>query len=373
MALKVAQVALSLEVGGLEVLVYHLAKRLKAQGHDCTIFCLDTLGSLGERALGEGIDVQCIGRRGGVLDLATIRHLRRLIRAGGYSVVHTHNMEAMFYGALAALFAGPSGVIHSQHGLPSPFAAANRLKGRLAAGCVDRFVTVSQDVNRFVTDHHLVRPGKTLTILNGIDTDHFTPDPEAHREIRTRLAIGDSDPVLICVARLSEIKNHLRLVTQFVELAKRQPRCRLLLVGDGPMRDSIESAIQSAGLHDRIVLCGEQMEIAAYLAAADLFVLTSDSEGISVSILEAMSCGLPPVVSCVGGNREIVHDGENGYCIPLERIEQLPTLVDDLLSDTSRMQSMSRKARDTVVEGFSISAMVDSYLAEYQGLVTGRD
>lgn len=368
MSLRVAHIVLSLEIGGLEVLVYELANALVKKGHHCTIYCLDSLGTLAGKAGQDGIDVVLIGRKQGSIDFQALKRLYSGLHQNRISVVHTHNIEPLFYGSIASLFLPGAKVIHTQHGIPAPFRRNNRIKARLSGLFVDRFVGVSVNTSNFAADSRWIRPGKIITILNGINTEKFRPDPERRRTTRQKLSIPESMYVLICVARLSEIKNHARLLTVFKLLKESVPNSCLLLVGGGPLQTSIENNIDNLGLHNDVRMLGESLEIAELLSASDTFVLTSDSEGISVSILEALSSGMPAVVTDVGGNSEIVKNGYSGFCIPPQNIDAIVNKLELISADPELRNTLAVNARSHVVNNFSINSMIAAYISLYKVL-----
>jgi len=367
MRLRIAQVVLSLEMGGLEVLVFQLAKALTEAGHDCVIFCLDAPGILAAEARKSGIEVVVLNRRQAIVDFSVLLELHKQFRQGGFNIVHTHNIEAMFYGAVAASFSKKTSVIHTQHGIPTPFGFKQRIRAKFSTLFIDRLIGVSKDVSSYLQRKHLGATRHQIgTVLNGIDTLRFKPDPDLKLQSREAMSISVSGFVLICVARLSEVKNHKRLLTIFNETRKEFPDTTLLLVGDGPMREEIKKTITDLDLGKQVRLLGEVLDVKSLLAAADVFVLASDSEGISVSILEAMSTGLVPVVTQVGGNSEIVSNGNNGYCIPKEDIEGFSASLVSLARDPDMREKFSSRARKSVENHFSLSSMVSSYQRIYQ-------
>lgn len=371
MKFNVAHIVLSLEVGGLEVLVAEMAKNMVREGHACTIYCLDNLGSLAQDVRDAGVEVILINRSGGFADLGAIRRLRKSFRAKKHSIIHTHNVEPVFYGAFAKVGLRNIRIIHTQHGLPTPFAFLNRLKARISGYLVDRFIGVSENSTRYAIESGWISKKKSQTILNGINTNRFRPDNAKRTQIRKELGLSDSTAVAICVARLSPIKNHARLVQLVKDLLDKSPETDfvLLLVGNGECRPAIEAKIEQLGLSDTVRLLGEVLETDKYLAAADLFLLASDSEGISVSILEAMSTGLPVVVTDVGGNREIVNDGETGYLVPLNKLSTYPSRVGNLISNRSLRDALSLRARERVTRDFSMDVMIANYQKVYTELL----
>ncbi|HQU87686.1 MAG TPA: glycosyltransferase [Denitromonas sp.] len=138
-----------------------------------------------------------------------------------------------------------------------------------------------------------------------------------------------------------------------------------MLVGDGPLRPELEAEVATAGLSDVVCLAGARDDVPAIMAALDCFVLPSQAEGISNTLLEAMACGLPVIATRVGGNCELVVDGETGWLVPPEDPRALADAMSNMANDPVRRQQMSHAARARAVTQFSLEAMVDRYLALY--------
>ena len=362
MTTHVVHVVLSLEIGGLEVLVLQMARAAIQAGRPSTIVCLDRGGPLVDRARESGINVHVLNRKESILDRETLGALRAILsRLDANTIVHTHNIEALFYGSFASFGLKNCGLVHTQHGIPVPFLWKNRIKSGVFSRCVDRFVCVSEDVQKYLEQFRLFRGLPYCTIRNGIDTGIFRPDPAKRAETRSGLNIAESDTVLICVARLSKVKNHRRLLSIFNQLDHGSISYQLLLVGDGPLASTIQEMVNTSPQKNRIHVLGERHDTDALLSASDIFTLTSDSEGISVSILEAMASGLTPVVTRVGGNPEIVDDSKNGYCISPGREDLFVQKINTLGSDPELRKSLSRNARAMVENNFSLEKMITAY------------
>jgi glycosyltransferase involved in cell wall biosynthesis len=201
------------------------------------------------------------------------------------------------------------------------------------------------------------RRQKHRLLPNGVDTDRFRPDPAARAEVRKQYGIQTEDPLVLMVSRLHPIKNPALFVETARIVRRKLPRAQFLLAGGGPLHGELQASLEKepdSGIH----LLGECREVPRLLAAADLAMLTSHSEGLSNSILEAFSASLPLVATRVGGNPELVTHGENGYLIPSDLPEDLASRLLALLPDRELMASLGRKGRQRVEGEFSVKAMV---------------
>jgi glycosyltransferase involved in cell wall biosynthesis len=363
----IAHVALSLDVGGAEVLVARMARRLLAWGFRPHVVCLDADGALAPAVREAGIPVTAVGRRPGILDLRCASRLRRLIMDIRPAVVHTHDYEACFYGCLAARLAGGVPVVHTQHGLPVPFGRLQRWKVAAVRSAVRAFVGVSEEVTSLGLRSGWFVKERTRTIANGVDVEVFRPDREARQRVRHDLGIPAGDLVVMSVARLAAVKDQVTMLQGFAASALARTG-HLLLVGEGPERSRLEGEIARLGRAGRCRLLGERTDVRDLLTAADVFVLTSRSEGISISLLEGMASGLVPVVTAVGGNIELVRadgPGANGLLIPPGDPGSLGQALGRLDADVGLRGRLGAAARATVRERFSDQAMMEQYVAAY--------
>jgi glycosyltransferase involved in cell wall biosynthesis len=258
-------------------------------------------------------------------DLAGFLELTRLLRRERPDIVHANSSKAGVLGRLAAAAAGVPIRIFTVHGWA--FAARGGLQSR-AYGWADRLVRPLTTVTICVSEHdrvtglraHTCSAERTVVIRNAV-----APETGPHaRQDRPR-------PLLISVGRLKAPKDFITLVRALALLPAGS--CDALIVGDGPDRPELEAELRQLGIEDRVRLAGKRDDVRTLLAEADLFVLSSVSEGLPVSVLEAMAAELPVVASRVGGVPELVVDGENGFLVPprdpRERAVARKRLVDD--------------------------------------------
>ena len=178
------------------------------------------------------------------------------------------------------------------------------------------------------------------------------------------------------VGRLETVKDQPNLVRAFIHLMPTVPkagdRLRLVIVGDGSLRAEIERLLAEAHVQDQVWLAGSRDEVPELLRSLDLFVLPSRAEGISNTILEAMACGLPVVATEVGGNAELVAEGETGQWVPANDPVALAAAIRSYVNDPDRMQAHGAAGRREVEVRFSLEAMVTAYRAVYDAVLKGR-
>jgi glycosyltransferase involved in cell wall biosynthesis len=185
--------------------------------------------------------------------------------------------------------------------------------------------------------------------------------------MRRSLGIEDECFVFCCVARLRTVKNHNALIRAFAGIGT-QAGARLLVAGDGELRNELEALAQQLGVASQVQFLGERDDVAQILAASDAFVLSSHSEGIPLSVLEAMAAGLPVIATSVGGLPEVVRNGIEGLLVPTGNIEALESAMGQLAGDSAARRAMSRAAAERISQKFDAQVMVGSYLSIYKRL-----
>jgi len=354
--LRVTHVVNSLEVGGLERLVHDL---VLARGVEWTsVICLTTLGALGESLRASGVKVSVIGLEGGLLRAITqlCRQLRRLRP----DVVHCHNMRSHLFGGLAARLCGRRGLLLTKHGgvIPESRYAVGLSRWLMRRTTV---VAVSPEIEGLMRGLH---PERLVYIPNGISLsahDRQLPRMEA----RQRLGWSTEGPWLGIVARLFPGKNHLALLEALRAVRRRFPATCLAIVGDGPDRRGIEDAIGRLDLKEAVAMLGERRDIPGILAALDLFVLPSDTEGMPMTLLEAMAARLPVVATCVGGVPEVVLDGQTGLLVPPRSPEALSAAIETVLSDPVMAELLGQAGRQRAEDLFDLRRTVSRYEETY--------
>lgn len=359
--IRVCHVSMCLQTGGLERLLVDFARF-----HDRKKFDLQFLALTGEGQ--PAADIQAEGCAARVLNNSLkIRKLRSLTQLAQHlkkqrtQIVHTHNTYAQFYGALAAKLAGVPLVINTQHGRGCGDGWKAQWQFKLANRWTQRVVGVSHDAAKLCQEQDRASRDKITTIWNGINLDRFTyhgPKPT---------------PTAISVARLSAIKDFPTLLQAVPLVLPHVPDFRLRIVGDGPERAKLESLTDELNLRPHIEWLGERHDVPALLAESGFFVSSSLSEGISLTLLEAMAVGLPVVTTAVGGNPEIVLEGQTGRLAPAGDPAALARAIVDLCAELDLWSAMGTLGRQRVERHFEIRQMVRGYEALYEELLQKSD
>lgn len=362
--ITVAQLVLSLELGGLERLVVNFVSSIDRERFKIVVGCLEGPGPLAEAIESLGISITTFNRRPGI-DWRLIPMIARWLKRERAGLLHTHNAAPHFYGALAAKLAPTRSTIHTKHGRDWPERPRKVLLNRLSTLCTDRVVTVSRDARDLAGRVEHVPARKLRVIHNGIDTDLFAPDGTGAAPA-TIAGIPAGATVIGTVARLAPEKDQGSLIDAFAQLHEHHPDCYLVIAGDGPARGALATRADSLPCRDNIVFLGTVNRVAPLLRRLSVFVLTSLSEGVPLALLEAGASGIPAVVTDAGGNAEVVEEGVTGFVVPVGRPGLVADRIAQLLADDGLRSSMGRRARERIVSHFSLSGMTRSYEELYR-------
>jgi glycosyltransferase involved in cell wall biosynthesis len=357
-----------LQVGGAEVLAARLGRELR-RDFRVLFVCLDELGTLGEQLRGEGFEVEVLGRRPGV-DWGCVLRLARLLRREQVDLIQAHQYTPFFYAAAARLFAPRPAILLTEHGRHHP--DYPRLKRKVANRLLlrrrDRVVAVGGAVRDALVANDGFPGARVGVIYNGIDLTPFAA-PDDRRTVRRELGFGDGEFVIVQVARLDYLKDHATAVRTLARVVPHRPDARLVLIGEGPERDSIREVVRRHGLEAHVRFLGLRKDVARLLSAADLFLLTSISEGIPLTVIEAMAAGLPVVSTGVGGLPEVVEEGRTGLLAPSGDHDALARTICRLAGDPALREQMGRLGRQRAEAHFSEPRMHTRYGQLYREML----
>ena len=362
------QVVHSMDIAGVEKVVYSIVKGLDNEKFSFSICCLDFIGELGERLIKEGFEVISLDRTPGT-DFSLIRKLIRILKDQQIDIVHTHQYTPYFYGATAAIFSGRSKVIFTEHGRHQP----DRLRPRrvIYNQFLNLFTGRITGVSNFSKDS-LVRferlPARKIDVIyNGIKLEEFkiSIDREAKR-----MELGmDRDEIAIgMIGRFDPVKNHSLLLEAFKEVIKNIPKAKLLLIGDGPLRESLQFTVYSLQLERNVIFLGIRRDIPQVLQALDIYCLSSIAEATSLTLLEAMAVGLHVVATDAGGNPEIVLRDQTGILVSPSNYIEFAKAIITLAQDSEKRRRMGEAGKKRVKSLFTMDKMLEQYENLYLSL-----
>jgi L-malate glycosyltransferase len=361
----VLHVVLSLCPGGTERLVIEMTRRT-ADMFPTAVCCLDERGAWAGELAGCGVNVVALGRRPG-FHPGLSRRVAAVARATGARVLHCHQYTPFVYGRIALVGRKDLRLVYTEHGRLS--GAAPSFKRRLVNPLLGRFPGRTFAVSRELRDY-MVCSGfsreRVEVIYNGIEPCQ-PPAPAQRHTARQRLGLADDCLVVGTVARLDPVKDLGTLITAFARVLTSVPSALLLIVGDGSERERLERQAATLNIASRTVFTGQRADVRELLPALDVFVNSSTSEGVSVTILEAMAAGLPVVATSVGGTPEVVVDGVTGALVPAGSADRLAGVLTATLSDSCRRAGQGAAGRRRLEETFTMDRMLAEYLRAYEG------
>ena len=355
--LRIAHVGDSMEMGGAEKLTATLCRLQRDRGHTPSVHCLFRLGVLGEDLRSEGFEVTLHPPCSFFL---LMRSLYRAFRRFAPDVVHCHNATAAIFAALPARLAGVKTVIVTRHGLVKPpYQLRRELKFAIASHWCDWIVGVCEGTRTNLRAAPFAARDKIIHIYNGAwpANDRAVPRPK-------------KGFTLLYVGRLAPLKDHATLLRAMALTRSHHPEVQLWIVGDGPREMSLRKLTDELGLNECVTFFGEQADVSPFMLAADLFVSSSVTEGLPVSLLEAMSVGLPALVTDVGGMGEIARLSGAVTLVPSSDPEGMAGALCDAVVRRQELPKMGRLASFCYEQYFRPERMSDDYMSLYNRCIS---
>lgn len=355
--------------GGTETHLFNLTKHLDKEKFDCLIVAFDTGKTSLTEKIQKNVKIVHIPVRKIYSPNAFFRAVEMffLIRSFKTDISQTFHFKSETYGVIVSRLAGCRTILSSRRDLGLNKTKYHFKINKVVNKFIDGFVVVSDAVGEFINSRENVPKSKIKTIYNGVDINKFvTPTDVSRQFFRNKLGIAQSDVVFGMVAVFRQEKKHNVMLEAFCSALKHHNNLKLLFVGGGPLLDHIREECESRGISDKVVFSGPVSDVTPFVATFDVGCLVSDSEGFSNSIIENMACGLPMIVTNVGGNVEVVEEGINGCLVLPGNAEQLAKAVIDLAGSSEKRRTMGRNSRKIVEERFSLPKMVSRYEEYYE-------
>jgi sugar transferase (PEP-CTERM/EpsH1 system associated) len=362
--IKVLHIVLGLKIGGLEKFVIELIKNT-ANEVNPAIACIENLESILDESWVQ-FPVYELNKKPGVSYSVPFK-LSRIIRNIGIEIIHTHNPSPHFYGALAGLISRVP-VIHTKHGRNNPNSSRKVWLNRIAALLSEKIIAVSDDACEICKNIEKIPEKKVAVIRNGIDINTFRPTVK-NKKFFFSVGIPETALIIGCVARLSPEKDHHTLFKAFKIISEFKKNMYLVIIGDGPLRGELEKLSNELKLKDRIIFTGARDDVNLLLPELDIFVLSSTTEGISLTLLEAMACGLPVVATNVGGTPEVVTDADSGFLVATKNFSEMAEKIMLLVENTKLREEMGKVGKARVEKYFNITSVANNYVSTYREII----
>ena len=366
--LRILFLVLEMDLGGLQRIVNLLIRMMDQDVFEPYLVCLDRGGIFYEQAASACAGSFILERRPGPFDKNLFVRLLTMLREKRIDIIHSHN-GCSSYAALAGRLAGVKGIIHTDHGRLVPDKKTAILEDRLSSYLMNRFIGVSTELTEYLRSTVKISNKKLLTIINGVNNQAFRPRSIAERNtLKSRLGFNENDRIVGTVCRLDPIKNLAFMISCMPAIIRRVPTAKLVIVGEGPIKISLIQQADALGISSSVQFLGLRRDTENLMPVFDVYACTSLSEGTSMTILEAMSCGLPIVASAVGGNVRLVDDA-NGFLFPQSDTERFIDAIVKLFRDETVRLVMGKRSRERVERDFSLEQMVKEYERLYVSLL----
>jgi glycosyltransferase involved in cell wall biosynthesis len=353
--MKIVHVVYSLEMGGAEILVAQLCRLQRANGHDVSVIAYSNLGALGETLVADGIPVLVLGE---APFLKTFRRFWIELRRLQPEVVHCHNPAPTLQAAIPARLSGARCVLSTRHSLVAP---PYDMREERAFNFVARFCDWVVGICDATCENLRHTPGahrdKIVRVYNGVDP--VEPAAPAVRPEKRGFT-------LLFVGRLAPIKSLHTLIRATKLAMPRVPELQLWIVGHGHERQRLEDLVRELGAEDLVTFWGERLDVAGFFSVADAYCMSSTSEGLPMSLLQAMSLGLPAIVTDVGGMAEVVKNAHAGLATPVGDAEAMAEAIVQMAGDERRRVVFQENARTAYGELFTLERMDAAYMELYR-------
>lgn len=353
---KILFIIWALEVGGAERLLVKLAQKIPREQYVVTVACISRKGVWASELENNGIRVVCFDKRTGFDPLILFR-LLSFIRSERPDFVNTYLWTADLWGRLAAILAGVKYIIVTEQNVDVWKRWYHILIDKILFKFTQCAICVSDEVVNYYRDKVGLKETQLKMIPNAIDVSLFDDD-DIQYDLRGQLGIKVNEFVFTCSARLHIQKAHEVLIGAVKILRTKQvANFRVLLVGDGPRNHELRALVNAQGLETIISFLGLRQDIPRILLQSDAFVLSSDYEGLSLAILEAMAARLPIVATIVGGNPQVVENGSTGFLVPPRNPELLAEAMECVISNPGLAKQMGVAGRSKVEGTYDIQSV----------------
>jgi glycosyltransferase involved in cell wall biosynthesis len=368
--INIMHMTFDMRIGGTEMVIKNIIDGSNTDLFKMTILCIESpLGPFSEDLKKDDIEFFELNRKPG-FDINLMKKIRNIIADNNIDVIHCHQYTPWVYGVIAAAFSSTK-VIFTEHGrfYPDSSTWKRQLINPLLSFFTNQVTAISKATKQALVEFENINETSINVIYNGI-TPLEVIESEVD-ELRRALSIDDNHNILGTIARFDPIKNHIMMLKAFALVVEKRPNTTLIIVGDGEERKNIEACIEELNLAKNVILTGYQTKPHNYLALIDIYLLSSFSEGTSMTLLEAMSLGKPCVVTDAGGNPEIVIDRENGFVTPNDNAQEFAQGITNILESTMSKNQFGKASVSRFNSHFSEMNMNKQYQYLYSQVISG--
>lgn len=363
--IKVLHLTYDMRIGGTEMVIKNLIIGNADPNVSMSIYCIEApIGPWGCELQNNGTQITVHERRPR-LDFSLIKSLRKHIKQNEIDVIHCHQYTPWVYGALAAAFTKTK-VLFTEHGrfYPDVSSFKRRLINPILLSLTSSCTAISKATSKALCKYEFFPSAKVKVIYNGVTP--LKPDLKACDELKKKYCIAEYDFIFGTVARLDPIKNQTMMIQAFAEVLKKIPNALLIIVGDGEEKEKLHSLVDELAINKSVVFTGFVPNPVNHIQIMDVFLLSSFSEGTSMTLLEAMSLGKPCVVTDAGGNKEIISHSQTGFVVENGNAEEFALEMYRMFENRKLYLEMRANASDDFKSRFDETIMQANYNEIYK-------
>lgn len=350
-----------LGMGGAEKVVVNLADAFAGKKHEVVIAHLT--GAALVVPSNPNVRIVDLGMKSGLDFLTAYFRLRRLVNDFGPDVFHSHMVHANILARLLRLTTTMPRLICTAHS-SNEGGRLRMMAYRLTDALADLSTNVSDEAVATFVERRAVKPGRMITVYNGVSTSNFTFQLAARVELRRRLAVADGCMLILAVGRLTVAKDYPNLFRALEILRANSVNFKAFIVGDGPLKQALQTTVSELNIVEHVEFLGVRNDVPALMSAADIFVLPSLWEGFGLVVAEAMACECLVVATDCGGVREVV--GDCGYLVPPANSKALSDAITHGLALASHeADSLRARGRKRIIQNYSFDASVNRWIDLY--------
>lgn len=374
--IKVLYLCENLKIGGAEQLLLTTVKYLDRSKFLPVVYCIGEKGEIGQEMEQNNIMVVALNKKASLWNIPIVFNLRRIFRLEKPDILHTHLFYANYFGRIAAILARIPATIITEHGTYSNFKKFyHHFIDYILSFHTSKIIAVSKAVKGYLLRYTLISSRKISVVYNAVDFERFDTAYAGDRGfIRQKLGYSSEDLLIGCVSNLAPWKGQLSLLGAFLKVIKHFPFAKLIIIGrdSAGFKDKLVYFVKENSITDNVYFFGERRDIPEILKAIDIFVFPSLTEGLGISLLEAMYMGLPAVASATEGILEIIENNKDGVMVLAGDPEMLAEKIIMLLKDRQKMEEIGLNAREKIKLLFSPSSYIDNLETLYNNTVGAK-
>ena len=369
--IKICHIVDELRIGGLEKTLKNIVLGLDRNKYQQQVWCLKRKGILARDIEKEGILVREWGLEGG-LSVRGLFRLKKELDKENFQIIHAHGMFPYIWAGSVAVFVKASLMVMHCQNLYGNIMLRDKLKLKFLGLFTVKIIAVSQAVKDSLVSEIGVDPGQISVIYNSSDEIKIS-DPAQKQRLRQELGIEEEDFVVGNISRLEGHKGHRYLIEAVSQLRSSLPHLKCLIVGEGGARGDLERMVNSLDLKERVIFTGLREDVGNLLSLMGVFIQPSTLiEGLPVALTEAASAGIPLIATDIGGNREIVFDGLNGFMVPAQDTGALAQKLQYLFEHPLEKEKMAQESHKIWEEKFSLKKMLENIDSLYEKYITDK-